>query len=110
MTREDLALDDSEDDKKALADAAADLKPLTDYMKKVLGDRVEKVAASNRLTDSPAVVVSSKFGWSANMERVMKGSTVVGPVALVCPVGWRSSSWHWPSSCWCSRFVSRPRQ
>jgi heat shock protein beta len=72
VTREDLALDDSEDDKKALADAAADLKPLTDYMKKVLGDRVEKVAASNRLTDSPAVVVSSKFGWSANMERVMK--------------------------------------
>lgn len=76
VTREDLALDDSEDDKKALADAAADLKPLTDYMKKVLGDRVEKVAASNRLTDSPAVVVSSKFGWSANMERVMKAQTM----------------------------------
>jgi heat shock protein beta len=76
VSREDLSLGETDEDKKALEEKATGLKPLTDYMKKVLGDKVEKVTVSARLTDSPAVVVASKFGWSANMERIMRAQAL----------------------------------
>lgn len=40
-----------------------------DWIKKRLGDKVASVQISNRLSTSPCVLVSGKFGWSANMER-----------------------------------------
>lgn len=40
-----------------------------DWIKKQLGDKVSKVQVSQRLSTSPCVLVSGKFGWSANMER-----------------------------------------
>jgi len=76
VTKEDLSLGETEEDKKALEELASSLEPLTEYMKKVLGDKVEKVTVSSRLTDTPAVVVASKFGWSANMERIMKAQAL----------------------------------
>lgn len=76
VTKEDLSLGETEDDKKALEEMATSLQPLTEYMKKVLGDKIEKVTVTNRLTDTPAVVVASKFGWSANMERIMKAQAL----------------------------------
>jgi heat shock protein beta len=42
-------------------------KGLTDWMAETLGSKVEKVAVSKRLTDTPCILVTSKFGWSANM-------------------------------------------
>merc|ERR1711975_100525 len=47
-------------------------KELCEFMKGVLKDKVEKVVLSSRLALSPCVLVASKFGWSANMERIMK--------------------------------------
>lgn len=72
VTRENLTLEDSEEEKKAAEEVAASLRPLTDFMAKVLGDAVEKVSVSGRLAETPAAVVTSQFGWSANMERIMR--------------------------------------
>ena len=47
-------------------------KKLTEFLKNTLGERVEKVSISNRLADSPCALVTSKFGWSAYQERIMK--------------------------------------
>ncbi len=77
VSREDLSLGDSEEDKARVEEASKSLEPLTKFMKKVLGDAVEKVVVSSRLIDSPAVVVSSKMGWSANMERIMRSQVRV---------------------------------
>jgi len=71
-----LSLGETDEDKKALEEASKSLEGLTEAMKKVLGDSIEKVTVTNRLTDTPAVVVASKFGWSANMERIMKAQAM----------------------------------
>lgn len=47
-------------------------KPLTDALKEVYGDKVEKITISQRIEGSPSVMVTSKYGYSANMERIMK--------------------------------------
>lgn len=47
---------------------------LCDWIKQQLGDKVAKVQISKRLSSSPCVLVSGKFGWSANMERLVSNS------------------------------------
>merc|ERR1711976_512056 len=70
-TKEGLDLED-EDEKKKLEELKAEFEPLTKLMKEVLGDKVEKVLVSSRMADSPCVLTTSEYGWSANMERIMK--------------------------------------
>ena len=68
--------EEDETDKTAREALAEEYKDLTEWMKASLGEQVEKVEVSNRLTDTPCVLVTSKYGWSANMERIMKAQAM----------------------------------
>merc|ERR1712057_10697 len=75
-TKEGLDLADNEDEKKSFEEAKEKTEPLCKLMKEVLGDKVEKVVVSNRIADSPCVLVTGEYGWSANMERIMKAQAL----------------------------------
>merc|ERR1712100_320269 len=75
-TKEGLNIDDSEDEKKAFEEEKAKTEGLCKLMKEVLDDKVEKVQVSNRIVDSPCVLVTGEYGWSANMERIMKAQAL----------------------------------
>jgi len=76
LSKEGVKFEDTEDEKKSKEQRAADLAATCTYIKKVLGDKVEKVVVSDRLATSPAVLVTGEFGWSANMERIMKAQAL----------------------------------
>merc|ERR1711908_214958 len=64
--------EETEEEKKAWDELTADFEPLTKLMKEILGDKVEKVLMSERVVDSPCVLVTGEYGWTANMERIMR--------------------------------------
>ena len=68
VTRDNLKLDDDVDPK--------DYDELCKVIKEKLADRVEKVQISSRIVDSPCCLVTGEFGWSANMERIMKAQAL----------------------------------
>merc|ERR1711968_286404 len=76
VTKEGLKFDESEDEKKAQEELKADYEPLCKLMKEVLGDKAEKVVVSERLTDAPCCLVTGEYGWSANMERIMRAQAL----------------------------------
>merc|ERR1711906_70352 len=71
-TKEGLQLEQTEEEKASLEETKAKFENLCRTMKDVLGDRVEKVVVSDQLVDSPCILVTGEYGWSANMERIMK--------------------------------------
>jgi len=75
-TKEGLDINEDEDEKKVFEEAKAKTESLCKLMKEVLEDKVEKVVVSNRLADSPCVLVTGEYGWSANMERIMKAQAL----------------------------------
>merc|ERR1712087_961553 len=75
VTKEGLDLED-EDEKKTLEEQKAEFEGLCKLIKEVLADKVEKVIVSNRVAESPCVLVTSEYGWSANMERIMKAQAL----------------------------------
>jgi molecular chaperone HtpG len=76
VTKEGLKFEESEEEKKAWEELCADFEPLSKLMKEILGDKVEKVVMSERVTESPCVLVTGEYGWSANMERIMKAQAL----------------------------------
>lgn len=77
-SKEDLKFGDKDDEeKKREKEIKEEFKDLTKWWKTLLGaDEVEAVKVSNRLSTTPCVVVTSKYGWSANMERIMKSQAL----------------------------------
>ncbi|KAK6482768.1 endoplasmin-like [Huso huso] len=73
VAKEGVKFEESDKAKERREAMVKDFEPLTNWMKeKSLKDKVEKVVLSQRLTDSPCALVASQYGWSGNMERIMK--------------------------------------
>merc|ERR1711972_655004 len=75
-TKEGLKLGDSEEEVKRKEEAKSNFDALCSSIKEILGEKVEKVVISDRLVDSPCVLVTGEYGWSANMERIMKAQAL----------------------------------
>ncbi|CAK4649106.1 hypothetical protein AeMF1_009134 [Aphanomyces euteiches] len=75
-TKEGMDLKETDDEKKAFEEAKAATEGLCKLMKEVLDDKVEKVQISSRIVESPCVLVTGEYGWSANMERIMKAQAL----------------------------------
>merc|ERR1719324_328029 len=75
-TKEGLKFEEDDEEKKAFEDAKKKTEGLCKLFKEVLDDKVEKVVISNRLADSPSCLVTGEYGWSANMERIMKAQAL----------------------------------
>ncbi len=76
ITKENIDLGLTDDEKKAEEEKHKQFEDLCKTMKDVLGQVVQKVVISTRLDDSPCCLVTSEFGWSANMERIMKAQAL----------------------------------
>jgi molecular chaperone HtpG len=72
LTKEGLKFEETEDEKKAKEEEKASFEKLCKAMKELLGDKVEKVVLTERLSTSPCILVTSEFGWSAHMEQIMR--------------------------------------
>jgi len=76
ITKEGLELATDEEEKKKQEDLKRANEDLCKVIKDTLGDKVEKVVTSQRLADSPCIIVTGEFGWTANMERIMKAQAL----------------------------------
>ena len=71
-----MTFEEDDDEKKKFEEAKAANEGLTNLIKEVLEDKVEKVVVSNRIDDSPCCLVTGEYGYSANMERTMKSQAL----------------------------------
>lgn len=76
VTKEGLQLPETDEEKEKAEQTRKSYEGLCKIIKDILGDKVEKVQVGNRIVDSPCVLVTGEYGWSANMERIMKAQAL----------------------------------
>uniref|UniRef100_A0A286XBR8 Histidine kinase/HSP90-like ATPase domain-containing protein n=1 Tax=Cavia porcellus TaxID=10141 RepID=A0A286XBR8_CAVPO len=76
VTKEGLELPEDEEEKKKQEEKKTKFENLCKIMKNILEKKVKKVVVSNRLVTSPCCIVTSTYGWTANMERIMKAQAL----------------------------------
>jgi molecular chaperone HtpG len=76
ITKEGLTTANTEEEKKKAEELKAQTENLCKIIKDTLGESVEKVVTSQRIVDSPCVIVTGEYGWTAYMERIMKAQAL----------------------------------
>jgi len=76
VSKEGLELPEDDDEKKKSEELKSQFEPVCKVIKEILDKKVEKVIVSKRLVESPCCIVTSEYGWSANMERIMKAQAL----------------------------------
>jgi len=76
ITKEGVEISKDEDEKKLFEEKKAAFEPLCKKMKEILGDKVEEVMVGDAMVESPAQLVTTEYGWSANMQRIMKAQVL----------------------------------
>lgn len=70
VTKEGTLLDDYSEEQRE------SFKPVCEKIKELLGEKVDKVEVSDRIVDTPAILLTTQYAWSANMERIMKAQAL----------------------------------
>jgi len=77
ITKEGVKFEDeTEDEKKKIEDVKKENENICKVIKEILGDKIEKVEISQKLTDSPCCLVTAEHGWTAYMEKIMKAQAL----------------------------------
>jgi heat shock protein beta len=79
LGKEGVKVDDDKDVEEQKKKVEEEFAPLVDYLKDTFKDMIEKVIVSDRLTSSPCALVSTTWGYTANMERIMKAQALGQP-------------------------------